>query len=349
MSAKATEFTMSCPVELRHYPQIVLGHGSGGQMMQDLITHLFVPAFGGNSAEMTDAASLLLEGRIAFSTDSFVVSPPVFPGGNIGSLAVHGTVNDLAMVGAEPRFLSVGMVLEEGLPMDLLTAIVYAMAEVAQEAGVQIVTGDTKVVERGKGDGIFINTTGIGVIPDDVQLSPGHITAGDVLIVNGTLGDHGVAVMGERMQLGFPPEQVSDSANLAPLVQAMLAAGTIHCLRDLTRGGLAAAANELAKSADLGLILEEACIPVKRSVAGACEILGMDVLQVANEGKLLAIVARDSAETVLAAMRAHPLGRQATAIGVVSAEYPGSVIGMTAIGSKRVIDMPTGVLLPRIC
>jgi hydrogenase expression/formation protein HypE len=347
-----TPFTLSCPIPLRHYPQIVLGHGSGGQMMQELIEHLFIPAFGadGSRSEMTDAATLDLNGHVAFSTDSFVVNPPLFPGGNIGSLAVHGTVNDLAMVGAVPRYLSAAFVLEEGLPMETLAIIVYALADAAAAAGVRIVTGDTKVVERGKGDGIFINTTGIGVIPHGTVLSPSRIAVGDVLIVNGTLGDHGVAVMGERMQLGFPPELVSDSADLTPLVQTMLAASSqIHCLRDLTRGGLAAAANELARSANLGFVLTERAIPVKPAVGGACEILGLDVLQVANEGKLLAVVAQEDAEGVLAAMRAHPLGREAAIIGVVSADYPRSVIGRTAIGSQRVIDMPTGVLLPRIC
>lgn len=343
------DFNLNCPLPLRHYPQIVLGHGSGGQMMQELIEHLFIAAFG-NGAEMTDAATLSVDGQIAFSTDSFVVSPPIFPGGNIGSLAVHGTVNDLAMAGAVPRYLSAAFILEEGLPLETLAQIVYAMAAAARAAGVRVVTGDTKVVERGKGDGIFINTTGIGVIPHGTVLAPSRITVGDVLIVNGTLGDHGVAVMGERMQLGFPPELVSDSADLAPLVQTMLAASDhVHCLRDLTRGGLAAAANELARSANVGFVLEEAAIPVKRAVGGACEILGLDVLQVANEGKLLAVVACEDADAVLATMRGHRLGRDAAVIGVVSADYPRNVIGRTAIGSQRVIDMPTGVLLPRIC
>lgn len=339
-----------CPAPLRRYPQIVLGHGSGGQMMHDLIEHLFTPAFGRPSNALADAAVISLQGRLAFSTDSFVVSPAIFPGGDIGSLAVHGTVNDLAMLGAQPLYLAAGFILEEGLPLDRLGHIVTSMAAAAQAAGVHIITGDTKVVERGHGDGLYINTTGLGVIPAGVHLAPERIQPGDVLLVNGPLGDHGIAIMSVRAGLTFETEVLSDSAALHSLTADMLAAcPELHCLRDLTRGGLAAAANELAQAAQVGLILNESQIPIRPAVESTCEMLGLDPLQVANEGKLLAVAPAACADALLHAMRQHPLGREAALIGRVTAQHPGRVVGRTAIGSQRVIDLPAGELLPRIC
>jgi hydrogenase expression/formation protein HypE len=343
-----------CPAPLRRYPQIVMGHGSGGQMMHDLINHLFVPAFG--ETAVGDAAVFALNGmmdnsgRLAFTTDTFVVSPLFFPGGDIGSLAVHGTVNDLAMMGARPLFLSAGFILEEGLPLETLGQIVHSMAAAAQAAGVRIITGDTKVVERGHGDGLYINTSGIGFVPVGINPCPGRARPGDVLIVNGTLGDHGVAIMSQRAGLRFETEIESDSAALNGLTAVMLkSCPDIHVLRDLTRGGLAAAANELAKTAAVGMVIEETAVPLQAAVAGACEMLGLDSLHVANEGKLLAVVPPESAERVLSAMRLHSLGREAAVIGCVTEEHPGLVVGRTAIGSRRVIDLPAGELLPRIC
>ncbi len=342
--------TFVCPAPLRRYPQIVMGHGSGGQMMQDLIEHLFMPAFGRPSNALTDAAVIALQGRLAFSTDSFVVSPAIFPGGDIGSLAVHGTVNDLAMMGAQPLYLSAGFILEEGLPLEQLGQIVTSMAAAAQAAGVRVITGDTKVVERGHGDGVYINTTGLGVIPAGVHLAPERIQPGDVLLVNGPLGDHGVAIMSLRAGLTFETEVVSDSAALHNLTAMMVeACPDLHCLRDLTRGGLAAAVNELARAAQVGLVLDEEQIPIRPAVANACDMLGLDPLQVANEGKLVAAAPAANAAALLQVMRQHPLGREAAIIGRVTAQHPGVVIGRTAIGSQRVIDLPAGELLPRIC
>ncbi len=347
-----------CPVPLRRYPQIVMGHGSGGQMMNELIEHLFAPAFAGtetteplSDAAVLDLSDVLSDGsRLAFSADSFVVSPAVFPGGDIGSLAVHGTVNDLAMMGARPLYLSASFILEEGLPIDMLGQIVQSMADAAKKAGVRVVTGDTKVVERGHGDGLYINTTGVGVIESNINPTPSRITPGDVLIVNGPLGDHGVAIMSLRAGLQFETEIVSDSAALNGLVTDMLqACPDIHAMRDLTRGGLASATNELARDAKVGLEIDEPTVPVQPAVAGACEMLGLDPLQVANEGKLLAVVPANFADAVLSAMRNHPLGEQATIIGRVIESHPGTVVGRTAIGGQRVIDLPAGELLPRIC
>lgn len=353
MTENALAFT--CPIPLRRYPQIVMGHGSGGQMMHDLIEHLFVPAFGENATG--DAAVLPLNGlgeengrRLAFTTDTFVVSPLFFPGGDIGSLAVHGTVNDLAVMGARPLFLSAGFILEEGLSMDTLGRIVASMAAAAEVAGVNVVTGDTKVVERGYGDGLYINTSGLGLVPPGVNPSPERAQPGDFVLVNGALGDHGIAIMSKRAGLQFETEIESDSAALHSLVAAILdVCPDIHTLRDLTRGGLAAAANELAQTAALGMVIEETAVPVQAAVAGACEMLGLDPLHVANEGKLLAVVPPNSAEIVLSTMRSHPLGQEAAIIGRVTTDHPGIVVGQTAIGSRRVIDLPAGELLPRIC
>lgn len=344
--------TWTCPLPLRDYPSIVIGHGGGGQLGNELVEHLFKPAFSNDVLDrMADSAVLTLpSGRIAYSTDSFVVRPLEFPGGSIGALAVNGTVNDLAMSGATPLYLSAGFILEEGLPMATLGRIVSDMARAAREAGVRIVTGDTKVVERGPGDGCYINTSGIGVVADSLTIAPQRAQVGDVVIVSGTIGDHGMAIMSVREGLEFDTTIVSDCAPLNGLVEAMLRITTdIHVLRDPTRGGLAASLNEIAKAAAVGIVIREAALPVLPQVASACEILGMDPVFVANEGKLLAVVPPQHAEAVLAAMRAHPRGTQAAIIGEVTSAHPGMLVARTAIGAQRVIAMPIGEQLPRIC
>ncbi|MCZ8011258.1 MAG: hydrogenase expression/formation protein HypE [Gemmatimonas sp.] len=344
--------TWTCPLPLRDYPSIVIGHGGGGQLGNELVEHLFKPAFSNDVLDrMADSAVLTLPpGRIAYSTDSFVVRPLEFPGGSIGALAVNGTVNDLAMSGATPLYLSAGFILEEGLPMATLGRIVSDMARAAREAGVRIVTGDTKVVERGLGDGCYINTSGIGVVADSLTIAPQRAQVGDVVIVSGTIGDHGMAIMSVREGLEFDTTIVSDCAPLNGLVEAMLRITTdIHVLRDPTRGGLAASLNEIAKAAAVGIVIREAALPVLPQVASACEILGMDPVFVANEGKLLAVVPPQHAGAVLAAMRAHPRGTQAAIIGEVTSAHPGMLVARTAIGAQRVIAMPIGEQLPRIC
>jgi hydrogenase expression/formation protein HypE len=342
----------TCPLPLRDYAEIVLGHGGGGQLSAELVEHLFVPAFGNAPlAELGDAAVVdLPDGRLALTTDSFVVRPLFFPGGDIGSLAVHGTVNDLAMRGARPIYLTVGFILEEGLPLETLGRIVGSMASAAERASVQIVAGDTKVVERGHGDGMYVNTTGVGVVPPTRVFGPSRVLPGDVVLVSGTLGDHGMAIMSVRDGLAFETPIVSDSAALHGLVAAMVAADAdLHVLRDPTRGGLAAALNELARSARVSFELDEAAIPVRPEVRAACEILGLDPLLVANEGKLVACVAAGDAERLLATMRRHPLGADAARIGEVVAGPPGRVVVRTAFGTRRVVPMPVGEQLPRIC
>ena len=346
-----------CPAALRDRPQIVIGHGGGGALSRDLIEHVFLPAFGnpvlerlGDSSVLDVPGLLAGGGRLAFSTDSYVVRPLVFPGGSIGDLAVHGTVNDLAMSGAQPLYLSAGFILEEGLPITELVGIVNRMAAAARAAGVDIVTGDTKVVERGHGDGVYINTAGIGVVPPGIDLGPHQIRPGDALLVSGTLGDHGMAIMSVREGLEFEAAIASDTAPLHGLVARMLAAcPEIRLLRDPTRGGVATSLNEIADLAKLGLEIDEQAIPVAPVVANACEILGLDPLQVANEGKLLAVVPAEAAEAVLAAMRAHAYGREATILGRVVADHPRLVVVRTAIGGTRVVPMPIGEQLPRIC
>ncbi|MFM8415291.1 MAG: hydrogenase expression/formation protein HypE [Planctomycetota bacterium] len=347
----------TCPVPLRDRPQIVMGHGGGGALSRDLVEHVFLPAFGnpvlerlGDSSVLDLAGPLAAGGRLAFSTDSYVVRPLVFPGGSIGELAVHGTVNDLAMSGAVPRFLSAAFILEEGLAIADLAGIVGRMAAAARDAGVTIVTGDTKVVERGRGDGLTITTAGIGVVPPGIDLGPGRVRPGDAVLVSGTLADHGMAIMSVREGLEFEAAIESDTAPLHGLVTAMLAACPgISMLRDPTRGGVAASLNEIAAAARLGIEIDEAAIPVAPVVASACEILGLDPLQVANEGKLLAVVPADATADVLAAMRAHDHGRRATLLGRVVADHPGLVALRTAIGGTRVIPLPIGEQLPRIC
>lgn len=346
-----------CPLPLQNYPTIVMGHGSGGKMMSDLIKHMFLPISDSSAlAQMGDSAVLDFSkngknaGRLAFSTDSFVVSPLIFPGGDIGKLAVHGTINDLAMSGAKPLYLSAGFILEEGLPMDLLGQITTSFAEACQQANVELVTGDTKVVNKGHGDGVFINTTGIGMIPNGIDIRPDRAEPGDVIIISGTVGDHGMAIMSVREGLEFETEIQSDSAALYELVTIMLEeTEDIHCLRDATRGGLAAALNELAVSSNVGFEFEEKLVPVKGAVASACEMLGIDPFYVANEGKLVAVLPESKADAVLSNLHAHPLGARAAIIGRVVSEHPGLVVAKTEIGATRVVDLPTGELLPRIC
>ncbi len=352
MSSTPDFSNWACPIPLRSYPTIVMGHGAGGKLSAELVEHLFAPAFRSDALDaLGDAAVLELPaGRLAFSTDSFVVRPRFFPGGNIGTLAVNGTVNDLAMMGAQPRYLTAGMILEEGLAVAELGVIVEAMAAAARTAGVQIVAGDTKVVDRGHGDGLYINTSGIGVIAAGVQIAPDQARPGDVVIVSGEIGLHGIAILSVREGLEFGAPVASDCAPLHGLVAAMLAASRdIHVLRDPTRGGLAATLNEIARSSRVGIAYDECKLPVPVAVAAACDLLGMDPMHIANEGKLAAIVAPAAAEAVLAAMQRHPLGAQATIIGRVVEQHPGVVVARTAIGGSRVVDMQVGEQLPRIC
>ncbi len=341
-----------CPVPLRDHKQIVLGHGSGGKLTADLVGHLFVPAFANEYlARMDDQAVVQLNGtRIAFTTDSFIVSPIVFPGGDIGRLAINGTVNDLAMSGARPVYIAAAFILEEGLVLDELSRIVHSMRNAALQAGVQLVTGDTKVVEKGKGDKLFITTTGLGVVERPVRISADRAEPGDAVILSGFIGEHGMAVMSQRENLEFEGAIESDTAALHTLVAAMLdACEDIHCLRDPTRGGLATTLNELAAASNVGIKIDESRIPVRDSVKGACEILGLDPLYVANEGKLCAVAPSHAAERLLEAMRCHPLGRHACVIGKVVAEHPRMVLAKTEIGGTRVVDLLFGEQLPRIC
>jgi hydrogenase expression/formation protein HypE len=318
-----------------------------------LIERMFLPAFHNPALEtLHDGAVLELEGvRLAFTTDSFVVSPLFFPGGDIGELAVNGTVNDLAMCGARPLYLSLGLILEEGFPMEDLWRVVCSVQEAAREAGVEVATGDTKVVDRGKGDGVFINTTGLGLIPPGIHVSPQRARPGDVVLISGAIAVHGIAILSVREGLEFEATLESDTAPLNGLVETLLQAvgPEVHVLRDPTRGGLSSALNEIASSAGMGIVLEEAHIPIWDEVKGACEILGLDPLYVANEGKCLAIVAPEVAEAALEVMQSHPLGREAAIIGRVEAEHPGSVILRSQVGGMRVVDMLSGEQLPRIC
>ena len=342
----------TCPLPLQNYPNIVMGHGAGGKMMNDLIRHLFAAEFQNDLlGQLADSTTINLEaGRLAFTTDSYVISPLFFPGGDIGELAVNGTVNDLSMSGAKPLFLSAGFILEEGLPMETLGRISASMARACKIADVQIATGDTKVVNKGHGDGIYINTSGIGLVPQDVDIRPKNARPGDVVIVSGTMGDHGIAIMSVREGLKFQSEIVSDTASLNGLVEAMLKATIdIHCLRDATRGGLAAVLNELADASKVGIEFEEAKVPLRPEVSAACEMLGLDPLFIANEGKLVAIVPENLAENILAVMRQLPTGRDSAIIGKVVEAHAGMVVARTSIGGSRVVDLPAGELLPRIC
>lgn len=350
--AGSTVPALACPLPIAVNTHIVLGHGSGGKLSADLMRDLFLPAFG-NAAlnRMDDQASLEMgSGRIAFSTDSFVVKPLFFPGGNIGELAIYGTVNDLAVGGAEPKYLSASFILEEGLPLETLRTIVNAMSAAAKRAGVSIVTGDTKVVERGSGDQIFINTSGIGVIPQGLTLSASLVKAGDHILLSGPLGDHGITILTQREGLEIDGDLKTDAAPLYKLAQAIVhAAPHARCMRDLTRGGLSSALNEIAGSARVGMEIDERRIPVRDTVRGACELFGLDPLYVANEGKLIAIVPAGEAAATLAAMRAVDTGCEATDIGVITETHLGLVTMRTALGTMRVVDMLAGDQLPRIC
>lgn len=345
--------TLTCPTPIATTDRVQLGHGSGGKMSAALLRDHFLPRLGNDIlAQLGDAAIVDVAGQpVAISTDTFVVQPLEFPGGNIGSLAVHGTVNDLAMMGARPAWLSAGFVLEEGLPLDVLDRVVAAMAEAARAAGVLLVAGDTKVVERGKADGIFINTTGVGVRHAGFAPAPARAQAGDAVIVSGPIGRHGIAIMTAREGLAFEAEVTSDSAALTPLVDILRenVGSAVHTLRDPTRGGIASALNEIAAAARVGVLLDEPLLPIPGPVAAACEMLGFDPLYVANEGVLVAFVAEDRADEAVAAMQRHPLGVMAARIGRCVREHPGMVALNTGIGGTRVVDMLPGDQLPRIC
>ncbi len=347
----------TCPLPLRDYPKIVLGHGGGGKLSNELIENLFLPAFSNETLEkLGDAATIDLNGilqngaRLAYSTDSFVVNPLFFPGGNIGDLAINGTVNDVAMSGAKPLFLSAGFIIEEGFEMENLGKIVASMSRAAQLANVSVVTGDTKVVERGKGDGVFINTSGIGIVSGGVNIAPNLAQTGDIVIVSGEIGLHGIAIMSVREGLEFDAPILSDCAPLNGLVAEMLeVTKEIHVLRDATRGGVASVLNEIAKSSNVGIRLQENSLPVPRIVRSACEMLGLDPLYIANEGKLVAILPREYADQMLEKMHSNEFGKKAEIIGEVVAEHAGMVVAKTGIGGTRVVDLQLGEQLPRIC
>ncbi len=331
--------------------KILLAHGSGGKLAHELVEKSFVKAFANSFlAKLDDSAVMDFSGRLAFTTDSYVVSPIFFPGGDIGKLAVYGTVNDLAMSGAKPLYLSLAFIIEEGLPQAELNEIVDSVQKAAQGAGVEIVTGDTKVVHRGSADKLFINTAGVGIIPEGVNISGGKARPGDRVILSGTIGDHGIAVLSQREELSFSTQLESDCAPLGSLVAEMLAVSSnIHCLRDPTRGGLATTLNELAKQSKVSIRIEEEKIPVREEVLAACEMLGFDPLYIANEGKLVAIVPAKDADKILKAMRENHYGTSAAIIGEVKAEHPGRVVMKTCLGASRIVDMLVGDLLPRIC
>ncbi|HEY9640528.1 MAG TPA: hydrogenase expression/formation protein HypE [Coleofasciculaceae cyanobacterium] len=357
---------LSCPISIQQYPHVLLAHGGGGKLMHQLIEQMFVSTFSNPTLDIRhDAATIHLANplgnaqdvKLAFTTDSYVVQPLFFPGGSIASLAVNGTVNDLAMVGARPLYLSAGFILEEGLPMETLWRVVQAMQQAAEQANVQIVTGDTKVIDRGRGDGLFINTAGVGVIEHAQMIAPQRVRPGDVVLLNGDLGRHGIAIMAEREGLKFETTIASDSAPLADSVLKLLAAGIeIHCLRDLTRGGLASALNEIAEAGGVEIAIDERLIPVREDVQGACEILGFDPLSVANEGRFVAFIPEKDAERALEIMRSQSrfgnlngLGDSACRIGSVTAKSAGIVKMKSKIGVQRILDMLSGEQLPRIC
>ncbi len=342
-----SEFTFSCPIPISDYPQVLLAHGGGGKLMHQLLDKLIAPTFANPlSAEGHDGAILSFNGtRLAFTTDSFVVKPLFFPGGDIGALAVNGTVNDLAMCGARPRYLSLSFILEEGLPMETLWRAIQSIHAAAQAADVQIVTGDTKVVDRGKGDGMFINTAGIGVVEHDLIIAPSKVREGDAILINGDIGRHGMAIMAAREGLTFESAIESDCAPLwAPIARLIEAGVEVHCLRDMTRGGMASSLVEIAKACGLHLHIDERRIPIRDDVRAACEILGLDPLYVANEGRFVAFVPQAQAERALAA-----IGAGAAQIGAVRADAKGKVTAQSSIGISRIVDMLSGEQLPRIC
>jgi len=341
-----------CPIPIEQYPNILLAHGGGGKLTQQLIEKMFLPAFGNSmlGARHDGAVFDLPAAKFAFTTDSYVVQPLFFPGGDIGTLAVNGTVNDLAMCGARPLYMSAGFILEEGLPMETLWRVVQSMRQAAGEAGIQLVTGDTKVVDRGKGDGIFINTAGIGVIESGHVISPAGVRPGDAILLSGDIGRHGIAIMAMREGIEFESSIVSDCAALSGIVSSLLAAvPEVHCLRDLTRGGLASALVEIAEASRHHFEIEEAAIPMLEDVQGACEILGFDPLYVANEGRFISFIPAREADRALRQLRAHPLGAQACIIGTVKDDNPGLVTMRSRIGATRIVDMLSGEQLPRIC
>jgi len=345
-------FEPACPLPLSTKKTIQLAHGGGGRLMQELIQDVFVRAFRNPMLEsLHDGATWPVEkGTLAFTTDSYVVRPLFFPGGDIGSLAVNGTINDLAMCGGKPLYLSAGFILEEGLSMEVLERVVHSMAEAARAAGVSIVTGDTKVVDRGKGDGIFINTSGVGLVPTGVRMLPTLIQPGDAILVSGDLGSHGVAVLSVREGLTFDGNVESDCAPLHHIVADLIESGIeLHCLRDLTRGGLATVLNELAVAAKVGITVEESAVAVSEPVRGACELLGLDPLYVANEGRFVAMVPAQQAEAALTVMRRHKAASLAAHIGVVKDRDPSMVVLRTVVGTHRVLDLLSGEQLPRIC
>lgn len=347
-----SEFNLTCPIPINQYPQVTMAHGGGGRLMNTLIDRMFAAAFSiGHTGDRHDGARLELHStRVVVTTDSFVVRPLFFPGGNIGRLAVFGTVNDLAMCGAYPRYLTAGFILEEGLPMETLWQVVVGMREAAMEAGVQVVTGDTKVVDKGKGDGLFINTSGVGELRTDRVVAPSRVKAGDAVLINGDIGRHGMAIMAVREGLQFESTIESDCAPLAGLVLPLLEAGLdVHCMRDATRGGVASVLVEIAESARVGIQIEEERVPAREDVRGACEILGFDPLYVANEGRCVIFVPHEQCDKALSILRSHPEGTGAVQIGVVTDRADGMVVLKSRIGANRIVDMLSGEQLPRIC
>jgi hydrogenase expression/formation protein HypE len=346
------DFSLTCPIPISDYPTVLMAHGGGGTLMNQLIERMFVKSFDNEKLNNRhDSATFKVDsGKMAFTTDSYVVSPIFFPGGDIGSLAIHGTVNDLSMSGAKPLYLSAGFIIEEGLPMEKLWRVVNSMREAANEAGVKIITGDTKVVDRGKGDGIYINTAGVGVCQYDVEIHANKIQPGDAVIVNGDLGRHGMAIMAAREDLGFEAKIESDSASLVELVQVLMKSGIeIHCMRDLTRGGLVSALNEIAGVSSYDITVNESSILIYPEVDAFCEVLGVDPLYSANEGKMVLFVRQEDAEKAIEVMKTIDTGRDSSVIGKVNEEKNGSVMITNAIGSTRMLPMNSGEQLPRIC
>ncbi len=350
---EGTDFAgFHCPIPSEQYPQVLLAHGGGGRLMHQLIERMFLPLFNSPHLESRHDGAVIepAAARIAFTTDSYVVRPLFFPGGDIGTLAVNGTVNDLAMCGAQPLCLSAGFILEEGLPMETLWRVTQSMKRAADEAGVELVTGDTKVVDRGKGDGIFINTAGIGVIRHEAVVGPSSVRIGDAILINGDIGRHGIAIMAAREGLAFENTIESDCAPLAGLVAQLLKEGiAVHCLRDLTRGGLGSALVEIAEASGLHIRIQESSVAVHENVRGACEILGFDPLYVANEGRFVCFVSAQDAQRALELMRSHPQGGDAQVIGNVTEGQAGMVTMKSRIGATRIVDMLSGEQLPRIC
>jgi hydrogenase expression/formation protein HypE len=348
-----TDFNLSCPVPLHGHKTIQMAHGGGGKLMHDLINKVFIPNFdkNGTNIEHDGAVFDIGDSKLAFTTDSYVIDPLFFPGGNIGELSVYGTVNDLAMCGAKPLYISCALIIEEGFPVETLEKIIGSMKYAADKAGVQIITGDTKVVDKGKGDGIFINTAGIGLVEKNVNISPANIKPGDAVILNGDIGRHGIAVISVREGLEIETEIESDAGCLNHLVHKLIESGIrISCMRDLTRGGLASALNELAISANAGINIKEKNIPVREDVKGACEILGFDPLYVANEGRFVSFIHPDDIDKALNVMKNDELGKNASVIGYVKEKYDGGLVVMESlIGANRIVDMLSGEQLPRIC